>query len=240
LTNFQTPLPSTHFLNQPQGSRNGQTKASTNTAPAPQPMPQQPMVAHQQMQHIYAQYHAAAQQRLSAQPTNGRSTPQGPPISRSPMNLNQGAASRSSPKQALATRSPMLPTTQPVPQMTHPQQHLSYSVTQNQYNHMRMVHPQTLSAHLVAGGAQPSPSPGQTGQQPPSSSQDQAHPPQSMAPYPTNMFSYPQINMNYGMQPRAPPGYSWPMGMGRGQPGMPTAALPQQMPKAVQGALPGR
>jgi len=258
MTNFQPPLPSAHFLNQPPGSRNGQAKVSTNNAPVPQPTSQQANMTVQatpqmQQQQLYAHYQmqAAAAQRLNAQAAaNGRSTPQGPPMSRSPMNPGQGAAPRNSPSRALASRSPMLPSTQAVPPMTHPQQHLGFPVTQNPYNtaHMRMVHPngsphpQTLSAHLVSPGAQPSPSPGQPGQQP-ASSQDQAHPPQSVvAQYPTHMFSYTQVGMNYPMQTRGvPPAFAWTMGMGRGQPqAMQTAALPQQMPKAVPGALPGR
>jgi hypothetical protein len=254
LMNLQHPLPSSHFINQPaQGSRSGQTKALANNIPVPQSTAQQAKMATQPTpQQLYAHYQAAAaqQQRLNAQAPNGRSTPQGPPISRSPLNPNQAAVSRSSPSQALAARSPMLPPNQPVSQMTHPPQHLSYAVAPNQYNHahMRMVHPngsphpQTLSSHLVAGGTQSSPSPVQAGQQQqPTSLQEQAHPPQSMvAQYPTHMFSYPQMSMNYAMQPRGPPGYSWPLGRGQPMAGMPTAALPQQMPKAVQGALPGR
>lgn len=262
---FQPPIPPTHFGNATAASRANQAKAPNGSGPAAQQQ-QPPQVNPSQMQQIYAQHMqsqqqprpgSAQQQRLSqggaqnGNNNNGRSTPQQhppihPSVTRSPMAANQAAA----------TRSPMVQNAQSIPQqMTHPPQHITF---QNQYNpsHLRPVahtnsgssHPQTLPSHLVNGSVQAAPSQiGPQGQQ--VSSQDQVNHPQPMMPQYQHMYSYPQMGMNYPMQAgRIPPGYPWPMGLGRGIPGvgngqhipgMPPGGHPQQMPLGVGKAVPG-
>ncbi|KII87461.1 hypothetical protein PLICRDRAFT_142760 [Plicaturopsis crispa FD-325 SS-3] len=264
IQSFQPPVPSAHFLNQPPtGARNAQPKASGSNIPNTMPHPGNPVTtAQMQAQLFYLQ----AQQRLHPatqnQNQNGRSTPSGPPLSRSPLNpnANQGPAQRNSPMPAnrqVASRSPMPPNPQAMTQMpSHPvQQHMTFP--QGQFNpaHLRAMsqgngspHPQTLPAHLVNGGAQPSPPPSQDQQQ--QQPQPQQHHPaqQMMAQFP-QMYGY---QMNFGIpHNRLPPGYSWQVGMGRGIPGVvngqhmvpgmvPNGTHPQQMPMGVGKAVPGQ
>lgn len=255
LSNFQAAVPPTQFVNSAP-PRNGQPKSNVPTLQAtsqqgnPQLAP-----AHSMYSHIQMQQAATAQRLAAAQNQNGRATPQGQP-SRSPMNPNATTTvQRGSPlvtNQPANSRSPM-PNSQPVPQLTHPNQHANFSaMAQNHYSlaHLRAIpNGQHLQPHMVNGVPQPGgPSPITQGQQMQSSQDHQGHP-QLMAQY-QPVYHYAQ--MNYGIPPnRIPPGYAWPVGMGRGvpvsgqhqMPGMANAAHPQQMlnvGKAVPGGMQGR
>ncbi|KAH7885750.1 Spt20 family-domain-containing protein [Phlebopus sp. FC_14] len=201
-----------------------------------------------QMQHLQRMSHAA-QAQAQTQVQNGRATPQGGALPRSPMVVAQGGPARSSPMvshQSLATRSPM-PNASPLQQMTQTSQHPTMSaVPQAQYNFAQfqpITHAQANAhaqhaqvAHLAQAQQQNMGAPGQV------SDAQQA----MMMQYP--MYGYP---VGYGMAPggRLQAPYTW-TGLGRAMPNQINGqtpgvqpGLPQQMPvqgKAAQAGVPGR
>lgn len=267
---FQPAVPNQQFLQAPPpGARNGVPKGVANNTL--QPTAQQPPNTQTaaQAQTMYAQQLIQGQhhqqqtflQRLAAQ-NNGRSTPQGStsqatssPTRGSPITMNPPAASRSPMPPA---RSPLPPNAQPPSQQQlnqqpqHPQ-HLNYTPQYNPAHLRPMVHgnpsphSQAIPAHITNGNSNAQPSSSSLL----STSLDGQPQPQQVHPaaqaYP-QMFSYQQVN--FGMQAgRIQSGY-WPVGMGRGVPGLVNGQMAGMVPnaqqvslgvgKAVPGGTPGR